>query len=322
MPTPSLDTIRPLINNLQVHGRTVRLDFVCPRSGTRVPASFSAPATNAGALSRASGTVSRSVMWSLRSSLSRALRQTFGHGVAGRVAADLAFSAVNEATRQVSRPASGLSRREQDDALLAAFASVQHQFVYDDNSASWVHGSVAQQVLGDFESQLAAHPVLHPYDREVLGRMLVEIAQADGVLRPEELSWLTEILSGHQAIDDLARRPPLTAAELGAMTRGDIRSSALMLAWALALVDESLEAGEHGVLHRFGLGLGLSDTDQARARAVASTWMMDQALERMRAWGGHDVHARQQLYALAGRLGLSQQQAEEAEARYLRRSAR
>ena len=322
MPTPTLDSIQPLVRDLAVRGRSVRLQFVCPQSGVAVSAAFTAPARTADAWSRASSTVSRSLMWSLRSTLSRTLRQTFGHGVAGRVAADLAHSAVSEASRQVSRPKTGLSPAEQDDAVLAAFASVQQHFVYDEAAGSWVHSSAAREALGAFDSQLAAHPVVHPYDRQVLGRMLTEVARADGTISHDEAGWLTEILADQGSIEDLLRRPPLTQAELAATSPGPTRRSAFLLAWALALVDESLAPGEHVVLAQIGAGLGLGARDQAEARTVASTWMIDQALERMRAWGGHDAHARSQLYALAQRLGLTQQQAEEAEARYLRRAAR
>jgi hypothetical protein len=96
----------------------------------------------------------------------------------------------------------------------------------------------------------------------------------------------------------------------------------LLLAHALALVDENLDPVELQALSRFGQGLELSPRDQEEIGQVARTWVLDQALDRMATWGGHDAHAREQLYALAGRLGMSQPQAEQAEARFLRRSAR
>lgn len=322
MTAPTLDSIRPLIQDLQVSGRSVRVRFVCPRSGQSVSASHTLQAAGPTALSRVSNTVGRSLLWSLRSAVAQVIRRSLGYGIAGRVASDLAYSAMNQATRTSSQRSTTLSGRERDEATLQAFVSVQDQFVWDGASGGWVHGSAAKELLGGFQAQLSSHAVVHPYDREVLGRMLVELARADGRVSQEEAGWLTELLAGQGAVEDVARRPPLTTAELRAMSPGGVRTTALMLAWAMALVDEDLAQGEQQALQRFGQGLDLRPADQARARSLACTWMMDQALDRMRTWGGHDQHARQELYALAGRLGLSQQEAEEAEARFLRRSAR
>ena len=117
-------------------------------------------------------------------------------------------------------------------------------------------------------------------------------------------------------------RPPLTAAELSTASAGPVRVTLLMLASALAMVDEQLDMGERAVLARYGQGLQLTVPDQRRAFEMSRDWILDQAFDRMASWGGHDPHARAQLYALAGRLGMNQQEAEHAEARAQRRRSR
>ena len=324
MSTPTPDNLAPLIQDLQVQGRSLSLRFVCPRSGQAFPARHSLPASASNAVAtRVQSTVSRTLMYSLRSALSSLVRSVFGHGIAGRVASDLAWSAMAEADRGRQQAARNLSASEQQQAILAAFEGVRSRFVWDGEARAWVSAEAARELMGAFQRQLAEAPIVHPYDRQVLSRMLVEIARADGRVSPEEASWLTDLLSADQgSLNDLAQRPPLTSAELRATSPGSIRVSLLAMAQAMALVDEQLDGKEQQALQRYASGLDLRPAEATAAATMARVWMMDQALERMATWGGHDPHARQQLYALAGRLGMNQQEAEEAEARFLRRSAR
>ncbi len=325
MTTPTPENVAPLVQDLVVRGRSVQLRLVCPRSGHAVSARATAPASSTTAVAtRMKSTVSRTLLYSLRRTIANLVRGIFGHGVVGRLASDLAYTALSEAQRGRARPgAAGLSAAEQQEAVVAAFQSVATAFVWDPEGAAWISAKAAVELLGAFQRQLSEHPVLHPYDRQVLARMLVEVARADGRVSPEESSWLTEMITADQgSVDDIANRPPLTTAELRSTSPTPIRRSLLLLAHALALVDENLDPAELQALSRFGQGLELSPRDQEEIGQVARTWVLDQALDRMATWGGHDAHAREQLYALAGRLGMSQPQAEQAEARFLRRSAR
>ena len=326
MTTPTPENLAPLVQDLQVRGRSVQLRFVCPRSGHASSARATAPAGGSTAVAtRMKSTVSRTLLYSLRRTIANLVRGIFGHGVVGRLASDLAFTAMQEAQRGPSRSsgAPGLSAADQQEAIVVAFQTVATAFVWDPSSEAWISAKAAAELLGAFQRQLSEHPVVHPYDRQVLARMLVEVARADGRVSAEESSWLTEMITADQgSVEDVASRPPLTDAELRSASPTPIRRTLLLLAHALALVDENLDPAELQVLEHFGRGLGLSARDQQEVGQVARTWVLDQALERMATWGGHDAHARQQLYDLAGRLGMNQQQAEQAEARYLRRSAR
>jgi len=60
---------------------------------------------------------------------------------------------------------------------------------------------------------------------------------------------------------------------------------------------------------------GLSRQESERKDVEAA----EAAMERMFTWGGHDARARQQLMELAQNLGMTQQEAQVAEARYQRR---
>ena len=130
---------------------------------------------------------------------------------------------------------------------------------------------------------------------------------------------MTEMISPDLgSVHDLAQRPPLTAAELNETTLA-VRQNMLMLTWTLALADESFAAPEQQTLERFAQGLRLGSNQIQAARQAAQGYILDQALERMFTWGGHDAHARNELLALAQRLGMSADEAHTAEARYQRR---
>jgi hypothetical protein len=293
--------------------------FRCPATGEVVDARATVPADTS-VSSKVSRTVQQSLMWSLKGAVSSAIRSALGHGIAGRVAGDLAYGVMNEATRSTS--AATLSRAEQEAGAVEAFVQVRGRFAWDPGRGAWVSAKAARELLSDFDQQLSAHPIVHPYDRQVMARMLVQVCRADGRLGAEEQGWLTDLITPDLgAVADLAQRPPLSDAELRNTSPGGLRESLLLMAWAIALVDEQLEGAESEALRAFARGLGLRDDQAARVKLVAQVWMLDQALEHMFAWGGHDAHARDQLFALARRLGLSQAEALEAEARFQRRRA-
>ena len=92
-----------------------------------------------------------------------------------------------------------------------------------------------------------------------------------------------------------------------------------MVAWTLSLADEDFADTEGAKLKGFAQGLRLNTSQVKAARSAAQGYILDQVLERMFTWGGHDATARQQLMALANRLGMTAQEAQVAEARYQRR---
>ncbi|HCH64108.1 MAG: hypothetical protein CL927_14105 [Deltaproteobacteria bacterium] len=320
MTTPSYSNIQPLVQNIDVRGRTLQVRFVCSVSGHAVDARYTVPRDNSMG-SRVSQQMKRNLMWSLQSAVASAIRSTMGHNMAGRVASDMARSAMTGVQQQVN--SNTLSSREQNTAVVEAFRTVQGQFVWDAQRNTWISQSAMGEAMSDFERMLAAAPIAHPYDRQVMARMLVEIARGDGRLSSEESTWLTEVITADLGdVQTLAARPPLTAAELGSASAGAVRKSLLVLAWAMALVDEEMADAERTLLGHYSRGLGLPHRDVEACRKASQTYILDQAMDRMFTWGGHDEYARAQLYGLAERIGMPVQEAQEAEARHLRRKSR
>jgi uncharacterized tellurite resistance protein B-like protein len=315
--TPSYDNVQPLAQTVDVRGRTIQVRFACPISGTTVDARYSMPRDNSMG-SRVSQQMKRNLMWSLQSAVASAIRSTMGHNMAGRVASDVARSAMTGVQQQVS--SNTLSTREQSAALVEAFRTVQNQFVWDAHRNTWISQGSMNEAMSEFERLLTAAPIVHPYDRQIMARMLVEIARGDGRLSSEESTWLTEVITADLGdVHSLASRPPITPAELGSSSAGPVRKSLLVLAWAMALVDEDMATNEQALLGHYAGGLGMAHNDVETCRKAAQTYILDQAMERMFSWGGHDEYARSQLYGLAQRIGMPVEEAQQAEARHLRR---
>jgi len=237
-----------------------------------------------------------------------------------RIAADLTQSAVSEVQRSHGqRGPQDLDEDETQAALVEAFRTVQGRFVWVPAKGQWVSARAAEALMPAFQRQLTRHPVAHPYDRQVLARMLVELARTDGEVAASEQDLLTDLIEG--GMEALAKRPPLTAAELRTTSGGDTRVSLLLTAWTLALVDEDMANAERALLMTWADGLDLRPAQVVWVRNTSQQHVLEEALERMHTWGGHDSYARGQLYALAERLGMTRPEAEEAEAAFQRRSA-
>lgn len=312
--------IAPLVASSQVSGRTLSVTFRCPVSGAEVPsrAPVQAAAQRPDTTSRVKGTVQRTVTNELRWAVSRAIRSAFGHNMVGRVASQVAYDAVNSATRDVGRSYAAPSAADQQEAVVAAFRQVADQFAWD--GGRWLSSAAATDHLSPFQLQLQRHPATHPYDRLTASRMLVELASADGSLAQEEEALLIEFIDPEAGtIQDLMRRPPLTLAELGQTSQGGVRTTLLTLAWVLALSDERFDQREQSKLDAFARGLGLAGPGEQEARGLAEGFILDQAMDRLFGWGQHTPEARQHLYDLARALHIPDARTMELEARFMRR---
>ncbi len=306
------DAIAPLIHDLQVQGQRVSVTFVCPVTGSRVTAAHQLPRSMGGEVARVA---SRSVLWSLQSALSRFIYSLLGHGIVGSAAA----TAARTASSGVRTDSLVVTTAQKEAAAVEAFRSVQSRFVWVEGR--WISAQAAQKELSVFDRAVATNAPTHPYDQQVLARMLVEVARADRRISSSESSWLTDMLPAEVgSVREISERPSLTPEEL-AETSPNTRPTLLMLAWTLALVDEEFTDDERTVLDRFTAGLKLSPSQAKEARGAAQEQVLGALLEQAMSFSTHDEHAREQLDLLAERLGVSESEARAIEARVQRRLA-
>lgn len=318
MPDISFENVAPLIAEVNQLGRAFRYTFRCPVSGATFQASYTFPVDNSVG-SRMGAQAKRSAMYEVRRAFSMAVRSMFGSNAVGRIAGDMANQAMNAATQSsgVSQPS--FSDSDRQAAAVAAFQTVARQFVWDGQNRRWISARAAAASLSPFERQMAEAPVNERYDRMVLSRMLVEVANADGFLAQEESDFLLEFLDPDAgSVASLSQRPPLTASELAETSTGAVRDTLLMLAAVLALTDEDFSEAERAKLDAMAAGLGLAGARKNDVMRKAQVYILDNAMEAIFAHG-HDERARGEIYALADRLGMDRRSASTAEAQFLKR---
>ena len=110
----------------------------------------------------------------------------------------------------------------------------------------------------------------HPSD-EPLIQILVHVACSDGVLQEQELSFLLEVLPGHDTRDILTLVSKIGSSDLdieevsARLGSEEERAAALRFAARLAWADEVIEDNEETMLSRLATGFGLSEAHLSNA---------------------------------------------------------
>ena len=255
----------------------------------------------------------RSLFYNLQNALSRLIYSLLGRGMVGSAVS----SAARSASYGVKTDTLVVRSAQKKKAAVEAFRTVQSRFVW--NAGRWISAQAAKQELSAFDRAVAINGPQHPYDRQILARMLVQMARADRRIASQENSWLTDMLPAEVgSVRELAARPPLTREEL-AETSAQVRPVLLMLAWTLALVDEEFSEEEGALLREFTSGLQVNRSVADDARKAAQEQVLGGLLEQALQFSSHDGHAREQLAVLAERLGIPADEARAIEARVQRR---
>ncbi len=308
------EKIESLIAAQEQERSTMKVSFRCPVTDKIVSASGSIQ-KGTGLVDKARQSTQKSVLWSLRSAVSRAVRGALGHGVAGRVGSEVAGQLMTNAN-----DATNFSADEKREAIVRAFEGVASQFVWNGTKGSYVHASAGGEDASPFGQQLASAPVEARYDRGILARMLVEVASADGNLGADEREFIGSFLSDEMgSVDDLAGRDRLSTVELEETAAGASRETMLMLGWALAHTDEDVADAEVARLGELAAGLGVAADRAAELRKTAQHYLVDQALDAAIAGGSVDDGKRKEALDLAARIGIDPTEAQRAEIRWRKR---
>ncbi len=291
------EAIESLVAGTEQRGDILAVTFKCPTSGTEIPSRGTLAPREKEADPNGNMTSS------LRRSMSHVLRGVFGR--------------TPKAGEAVSSDYSEEAKRA---ATVEAFEAVQTQFVWEAKSGTWMSVEAAGADWTEFAKQLFDGPVVEDADCDVLARMLVEIANADGRLAEEEKIFLNEFLvPNFGTVETLSNKPALSADELGATSAGRVRDTMLMLAWALALVDEDLDSREEARLGELADGLGLGPNLVLELKRFAQEHVIDQALEVAYRGGQRDDGRYAEVQTLAKKIKLRSTNVERVEQRLRKR---
>lgn len=290
----SYEVVSPLVSSTSLLDATLVVTFRCPVNDKEIKSMASVG--------------DESSEWYLRTGVAGAVRHACG--IAGKK---------SEATI----PKLELSEKQRSAGIVDAFASVQDQFVWDKAGNRFISAEAAGQVLTPFNQQLATGQVTSSHDQDVLARMLVEIACADGDLGEDERAFLRSFLP-HNPLNPSnliaqAQMSPLRSEELAKCSAGPSRDTMLMLAWALAFSDEKIAPEEATLLAKLAGGLEISHSRSQQLKIYAQIYVVDNALGRAYAGGQRDEQQHAWVMELAQRIGLATVEAQGADIRFRRR---
>ncbi|MEO1450379.1 MAG: hypothetical protein AAFV07_12680 [Bacteroidota bacterium] len=293
----SYDMIAPLLVHAEQEGSQMFVEFEVPGTGEVIASRASLRRSNT-VKSQITRTVTRNLSNQLRRSASRALRSALGSGFLGRTAS----SVLNTTTRQASRnftQSQGYSQEDKEAAILAAFEKVSQHFDFDQQTGSWAAPQQAPPPaqLSEFEQLLQKQPITDRYDQEVLARVLIEVAEADGSIGDDERDFLNSFLPENLGgIHAFMGGDPLSGIE-AEEANDKVKPAIFAIAVALSLTDFEVNPAERTLLDNFGTMLGLSPAAQADLNRIAQFYILEHAI---------DVDTpREELAEMAGKLGLS-----------------
>ena len=282
------ELIQPLILSEEVNGSKMTCQFEVPGTGEVIEASASIK-RDKGLKSQIQKRVTRTVTSRARVSASRMVRGILGGGMLGRIGSQVVNTASRDLTQDLTR---GFTSTEKQMAVVQAFNSVAKHFKYDvvlgwKKNSEVVEEKSKKQVqkttpekkqvsnsASDFERLVARNPVSNNFEKDVLARMLVEVAKADGGISNDEEEFLKEFIPNYDQITSKPLLNPIECEEVGRNSKMTIFTTA----WVIALVDLEINPLEIAKLDQFADWFGLSDKNYDEAVRMAKSYILEQSL--------------------------------------------
>lgn len=263
---PTYVSIAPLVQSTEQKGAVLDVVFQDAQGGPPVSAS-AALRRSTGVAGATRATVQRKMLSRLSFAISRAVNQAVGDvPMLGTGAAQQARSVFQGLADKVN---TNFSAEEQQAAVVEAFESVREQFRWD--GAAWAYDAAGAR--SEFQQRLDDAPITERADLDVLARMLVELASADGDFGDEEREFLGTFLPGDLDLDGIIDGPALSDADLRGVSEGDVRETMLMLAWGLAFCDDELAAEEQALCRTYARGLVIAPSRRKAIRKAAEEFV-------------------------------------------------
>lgn len=309
-PEITYDLIEPLIVSEEVDGRTVHCQFALPGSDEVFESSASVKQDRSLG-SNVKRNLTRNLSNEVRRTASRLLRSVFGGGFLGRTAAQTVNTASRESTRNLQN---SVSKSQRQAAVVEAFKKVSRNFNYDNGwrkPSAAVAAAAPAVVVSAFTQQLQDNPVRSGFERDVLARILAKIAYADGELAGEELEFFKDsIPSSLGTIAELNAKDDLSAIEAEEIDSG-VRETIYMLAWSISAIDMDVDDSEVALLHRYRDTFGIAADRGSELEKLGKVNVLEGYLSE-------DI-SRDELFSMAGKIGLSNEDAERAKIRWMKR---
>ncbi len=303
----TLEQIEPLIVTQELEDRKLYLEFALPGSDEIYDVNHTVKKSR-DAGSRIKDRMTRTGVMYARRGAVRAVRRGIGGGIAGRMVGQT----MNQASREV-KPGQGATQKEVDAAVVEAFEKVAKYFEWNESTQEWGKPGIPPPPppKSPFEEQVAANPIADAHDKNIFARVMAELAYADGHIAPEEAEFFKEIIPGDQpGLDVLAKSDPVSSIEAQEVTEG-VKGTIYMFAWVIALIDLDLDSVEEELLMEYADVFNLTDAVRNELTKHAKYFVLEKNIDP-------DI-PRDELFQIAGKIGLGNDDAERCRIAFKRR---
>lgn len=225
-----------------------------------------------------------------------------------------------EVTRAADAAGEAFTDSERKAGIVLAFRTVASQFLWDPQAERWISLDGAGELLTDFDRQVRLAPIQAEVDRRVAARMLVEVARADDHVTSTEWDFLGTFIPGDlSSVQTYMEAPALTPEEFAETSGGAARETMLMLAWALAHVDDHLDDDEAARLMGFGAQLKIPEDRARELQGYAQRYLLETAFQLAYPKGQRKSGKHKEALALGEQLGMSEEAVAAFEERFKKR---
>ncbi len=247
---------------------------------------------------------------------SRMVRSALGGGMLGRIGSSVVRSSVSGAMG--SAGTSNHNQTDINDAIAKSFRRVSRNFraqaantrvsgrekrlERNDRRGRQSERSLSRNTELSFQDHLAKYPIKNLFEQDVLSKVLVGVAKADGKIMEDERNFIQEILPAKLGtIQDIAERGEISSVEADELNH-ETKKSVLLLAWAVALVDFDLSPSESRKLNEYSSLFGISHEETSVIADLAKYETMSSVMD--------PLMSKNDLYEAAHGIDLSEQEAE------------
>jgi tellurite resistance protein len=311
----SYDQVEPFLVNAEVDGTKIYCEFQTP-DGEIVESAAVLKKTKT-VRDQVAKKATRVVKSQARRSATRLIRGALGGGMAGRIGSSVLRGSMRDMGEGALQ--SDYTESDKQDGIVKAFSRVARQFGLSSSGerlkerAPRNRGKNEENTSGlsEYHQAIKKAPVRNLFEQDILARLLVEIAGADGQISPEEQEFLKGVLPRKLGtIQDIQRKDPISKIEIEELN-DSVKETIFLMAWSVSLVDYDLDPAESQTLFEYGEVFGLRDHRIRELAKLAKYNCIEQSLT--------PETSRDDLYQLADGIELNRDEAERCMIQYKKR---
>lgn len=253
----------------------------------------------------------RMIKSTARRNASRLVRTAFGGGMLGSIGSSVVRNSVNEVDLGTNKE---FSEENIHEAIAKAFKRVSRNFNLGQKSRPATarrerrtrerdnskRGGSSNDL--NYKEYIQRHPISNMFEQDIMSRLLVQMASADGKIMEEERNFILDMLpKKFGTIPEIIARGDISRIEASEVS-DEIKKTIMLLAWSVALVDFDLSNAEERRLYEYGALFGLESTDAEQIAMMAKKETLQGIME--------PYMDKNELLSVARNIDLTDEQAE------------